>query len=141
MEIANRYITPKFWKGKTVLVTGHTGFKGTWLCEILLLLGAKVYGYALDAVQNPAIFRILNTEKRMHSFIGDICDYDNLYKKISEIKPEIIFHLAAQPIVKESYKDPRYTYETNVMGTVNILECVRNSDFIKSSSFNSSIKL
>jgi len=132
MEVKNKYITPEFWRNKKVLVTGHTGFKGTWLSEILLLLGADVYGYALECIEDPAIFRILNTEKRMHSYIGDIRDYNKINSIISEIKPEIIFHLAAQPIVKESYNNPRYTYETNVMGTVNFLECVRNSDFVKS---------
>lgn len=122
----------KFWKRKKVFVTGHTGFKGTWLCEILCLLGADVYGYSDMVKYHPDMFSILGTEERMTSYIGDIRDYDNLYNIFSSVNPDIVFHLAAQPIVKESYKNPRYTYETNIMGTVNLLECIRNTDSVKS---------
>jgi len=121
-----------FWKGKKIFVTGHTGFKGTWLCEILSYLGANVYGYSLSCNTSPAIFNILNTEKRINSYIGDIRNYDDLFHIVSDVQPDIVFHLAAQPIVKESYVNPRYTYDTNVMGTVNILEAVRNTESVKS---------
>lgn len=122
----------EFYKNKKVLVTGHTGFKGTWLCEILTFLGAEVSGYALPPQTDPNIFDLTQTEKRMNSIIGDIRDLQTLEKVFQEVKPEIVFHLAAQPIVRESYKNPVETYETNVMGTVNVLECVRKNDSVKS---------
>ncbi|MDY2744151.1 MAG: GDP-mannose 4,6-dehydratase, partial [Methanosphaera sp.] len=115
----------RFYKGKTILVTGHTGFKGTWLCKILINAGAKVVGYALEAPTNPSLFKLSNIEKDMISIIGDIRDYEKLKSVFDKYQPELVIHLAAQPIVRDSYKDPRYTYDTNVMGTVNILECVR----------------
>ncbi|MDD6655897.1 MAG: CDP-glucose 4,6-dehydratase [Lachnospiraceae bacterium] len=121
-----------FYKGKKVLVTGHTGFKGTWLCRILVNAGAEVTGYSLEAPTNPNLFSIAGLEGKMNSVIGDIRDYDHLYSIFEEIQPEIVFHLAAQPIVRDSYKAPRYTYETNVMGTVNLLECIRYFDCVKS---------
>ena len=121
-----------FYKGKKVLVTGHTGFKGSWLCRVLSLLGAEVTGYALDAPTNPSLFKIANIECCTNSIIGDVRDLDNLSKVFHEAKPEIVFHLAAQPIVRDSYKNPVYTYETNVMGTVNLLECVRLNSCVKS---------
>lgn len=120
------------YKGKTVLVTGHTGFKGTWLCLWLTMLGAKVVGYSLQPPTEPSLFCLSDVEKKITSVIGDIRDYDHLQKIFKEVQPEIVFHLAAQPIVRESYKEPRYTYETNVMGTVNVLECVRNCSSVKS---------
>lgn len=120
------------FKGKKVLITGHTGFKGSWLSEIMLLAGADVTGYSLEPPTNPSMFDIIGLEKKMNSIIGDIRDYDKLKKVFDENKPEYVFHLAAQPIVITSYEFPRETYETNVMGTVNVLECVRNSDFVKS---------
>ncbi len=113
-----------FYRGKTVLVTGHTGFKGTWLCEILLELGANVIGYALEPNTNPSLFNLTQLNQKMTSYIGDISDFDILCQVFKKEKPEIVFHLAAQPIVLESYQNPKYTYETNVMGTVNLLECV-----------------
>lgn len=122
----------EFYKNKKVLVTGHTGFKGSWLCKMLLNAGAAVAGYSLEPPTNPALFEIMGLEKQMKSYIGDIRDLDNLKKVFDEVNPEIVFHLAAQPIVRESYKEPVYTYETNVMGTVNICECVRLSDTVKS---------
>ena len=121
-----------FYKGKKVLVTGHTGFKGSWLCEILLYMGADVVGYALEPSTKPALFDMLNLSKKITSYIGDIRDLAFFQEVFEKEKPEIIFHLAAQPIVLESYKNPVYTYETNVMGTVNLLECVRLSDTVKS---------
>ena len=122
----------KFYKGKTVLVTGHTGFKGTWLCEILLEAGAKVIGYSLEAPTEPSLFKMCGIEQDMISIIGDIRDYAHLAKVFAEYQPEVVLHLAAQPIVRDSYKDPVYTYETNVMGTVNICECVRQNACVKS---------
>ena len=121
-----------FYKGKTILVTGHTGFKGTWLCKILINAGAKVVGYALEAPTNPSLFKLSNIEKDMISIIGDIRDYEHLKSVFDKYQPELVIHLAAQPIVRDSYKDPRYTYDTNVMGTVNILECVRLTESVKS---------
>lgn len=121
-----------FYKGKKVLVTGHTGFKGSWLCKILVNAGAIVTGYALEPPTNPNVFYLCGVEKEMISVIGDIRDYEKLDQVFEKEQPEIVFHLAAQPIVRDSYKDPRYTYETNVMGTVNILECVRRYNCVKS---------
>lgn len=122
----------EFYKGKKVFITGHTGFKGAWLCKILVNAGAEVTGYALNPPTNPSLFEIAKIERDIHSVIGDIRDFDNLQKEFNEADPEIVLHLAAQPIVRDSYKDPRYTYETNVMGTVNICECVRKSKRVKS---------
>ncbi|MBQ6555365.1 MAG: CDP-glucose 4,6-dehydratase, partial [Firmicutes bacterium] len=121
-----------FYKGKKVFVTGHTGFKGAWLCRILALAGAEVTGYSLEPPTDPALFEIIGADKYVNSVIGDIRDYISLKKAFDEARPEIVLHLAAQPIVRDSYKNPAYTYETNVMGTVNMLECVRNSDYVKS---------
>ena len=121
-----------FYKGKRVFVTGHTGFKGSWLCKILSNAGAVVTGYSLNPPTSPSLFEIAGIEKDVHSVIGDIRDYAKLKRVFDEAQPEIVLHLAAQPIVRDSYKDPAYTYETNVMGTVNILECVRNSACVKS---------
>lgn len=121
-----------FYRGKRVLVTGHTGFKGSWLCRILINAGAVVTGYSLEPPTEPNLFSLAGLEGRMTSTIGDIRDYEKLSRTFAEAKPEIVFHLAAQPIVRESYREPRYTYETNVMGTVNVLECVRACDAVRS---------
>jgi CDP-glucose 4,6-dehydratase len=121
-----------FYKGKRVLVTGHTGFKGTWLCKMLIDSGALVTGYALEAPTQPDLFSISSIAKEMLSIIGDIRDLAHLKEVFESVKPEIVFHLAAQPIVRDSYKNPVYTYETNVMGTVNVLECARMSNSLKS---------
>lgn len=121
-----------FYKGKKVLVTGHTGFKGSWMCKVLTNMGAEVAGYSLNPPTNPSLFEIAEIEKDIKSYIGDIRDLKKLKSVFDEFQPEIVLHLAAQPIVRDSYKDPVYTYETNVMGTVNILECVRNSNSVKS---------
>ena len=118
--------------GKRVFITGHTGFKGTWLCKMLINSGAIVTGYSLNSPTNPSLFALSGIEKQMRSIIGDIRDFSSLKQAFIESKPEIVFHLAAQPIVRESYQNPRYTYETNIMGTVNILECIRQSDTVKS---------
>lgn len=121
-----------FYKGKRVFVTGHTGFKGSWLCKMLANACAIVTGYSLNPPTSPSLFEIAAIEQDIHSVIGDIRDYPSLKAAFDEAQPEIVLHLAAQPIVRDSYKDPAYTYETNVMGTVNILECVRNSNCVKS---------
>lgn len=121
-----------FYSGKKVFVTGHTGFKGSWLCRVLKNLGATVTGYSLEPPTDPSLFEISNGADGITSCIGDIRDFDTLKACFDKAQPEIVLHLAAQPIVRDSYKDPRYTYETNVMGTVNILECVRQSSSVKS---------
>ena len=114
-----------FYRGKRVFVTGHTGFKGSWLCRILLNAGAQVTGYSLPAPTEPNLFAIAGLEGEMVSVIGDIRDREKLRSAFEAARPEIVLHLAAQPIVRTSYEDPVFTYETNVMGTVNLLECVR----------------
>ena len=121
-----------FYNRKKVFITGHTGFKGSWLCRILVNAGAQVTGYSLEPPTDPSLFRIAEIEKGITSIIGDIRDFKSLNAAITKAQPEIVFHLAAQPIVRDSYKNPVYTFETNVMGTVNILECIRNCDSVKS---------
>lgn len=122
----------EFYRGKRVFITGHTGFKGSWLCKILSNVGAEITGYSLEAPTEPSLYKIANIESDVRSVIGDIRDYQSLKSAFDKAQPEIVLHLAAQPIVRDSYKAPAYTYETNVMGTVNILECIRNSDCVKS---------
>ena len=121
-----------FYKGKRVFLTGHTGFKGTWLSRILLLAGAEGTGYALEPPTEPSLFARTGTERQMDSIIGDIRDGGKLKEAVLKAKPDIVFHLAAQPIVRASYKDPAGTYESNVMGTVNVLEAVRACSSVKS---------
>lgn len=122
----------EFYKGRRVLVTGHTGFKGAWLCRMLSLLGAEVTGYALIPPTNPSLFDICGIGSSINSIIGDVRDINALRQAFERCRPEVVLHLAAQPLVRESYRDPRYTYETNVMGTVNVLECVKESVTVKS---------
>lgn len=114
-----------FYRNKRVFVTGHTGFKGAWMCHVLAQLGADVTGFSLPAPTQPSLFALSGVGSRIHSVIGDIRDAKLLAKTFQEAKPEIVFHLAAQPIVRTGYENPVYTYETNVMGTVNLLECIR----------------
>ena len=121
-----------FYKNKRVFLTGHTGFKGSWLSKILIEAGAIVTGYSLAPPTQPDLFTLASIEDRMTSVIGDIRDLDMLQRAFNQAQPEIVFHLAAQPIVRDGYRDPRRTYETNVMGTVNILECVRNACCVRS---------
>lgn len=121
-----------FYKSKKVFMTGHTGFKGSWMSSVLIRAGAQVTGYALEAPTKPALFDLLELKKEMTSIIGDIRDYEKLHKAFEQCQPDIVIHLAAQPLVRESYKDPVRTYETNVMGTVNLLECSRLSDSVRS---------
>lgn len=122
----------EFYKGKNVLVTGHTGFKGSWLCKILLEAGAIVTGYSLEAPTEPSLFENLGLAGKMDSVIGDVRDLAHLRQVFERVQPELVFHLAAQPIVRTSYEEPVYTYETNVMGTVHICECVRLNPCVKS---------
>jgi CDP-glucose 4,6-dehydratase len=121
-----------FYKGKKVFVTGHTGFKGSWLCHILSNVGADVTGYALQPPTEPSLYEIAGINQDVKSVIGDVRNLKKLKAVFEEAQPEIVLHLAAQPIVRDSYKNPVCTYETNVMGTVNILECVREYECVKS---------
>lgn len=121
-----------FYKGKKVLITGHTGFKGSWMCKVLLKAGAQICGYALEPPTSPALFELCGLSRRMESVVGDIRDLQHLMQVFDEFEPEIVIHMAAQPIVRESYSNPVYTYEANVMGTVNVLECVRLHPHVKS---------
>lgn len=121
-----------FYNGKTVLVTGHTGFKGSMMCKVLSMHGANVIGYALNPPTTPSLFEQAHIADITTSVIGDIRDLKNLNETIRKYRPQIVIHMAAQPIVREGYANPVYTYETNVMGTVNICEAVRLCDTIKS---------
>ncbi len=121
-----------FYKGKKVLLTGHTGFKGTWLTKILVNAGAIVTGYSRCSDKSPNFFEMANIKDHIHHRKGDIRDLEHLQSVFKEYQPEIVFHLAAQPIVRDSYKRPVDTYDTNVMGTVNIMECVRGNPCVKS---------
>jgi len=120
------------YKGKRVLVTGHTGFKGSWMCSVLLTLGAEVTGYALEPVTSPSLFELCGLKSRMNSVIGDVRNLESLQKVFDKTQPEIVIHMAAQPIVRESYKNPVDTYAINVMGTVNVLECIRHTSSVRS---------
>lgn len=120
----------EFYKGKKVLITGHTGFKGSWMCRVLKVLGADVYGYALKPPTNPSLFETLCIADDIHNYEGDVRDLPGLLHVFSTVKPEIVIHMAAQPLVRESYKDPVGTYSSNVMGTVNVLECCRICDSV-----------
>lgn len=115
-----------------ILVTGHTGFKGAWLSQTLLQAGARIYGYALEPPTDPSLYQILGLDREMESVYGDVRDFGKILDTFRRIQPDIVFHLAAQPIVRESYRNPVYTYQVNVMGTVNVLECVRLTDSVKS---------
>ncbi len=127
-------ISQNFWKDRRVLITGHTGFKGCWLTLLLLSLGAKVWGYSLAPKDEPNLFNGLQLSKdtsnlkndQMHHKIGNICDIDALFNYINESSPEIVFHLAAQPLVRESYSDPLLTWNTNVIGSLKLLECLKS---------------
>ena len=121
-----------FYQGKRVLVTGHTGFKGSWMLAILKKFGADVTGYALAPNTSPSMYEKIGGDNLCRSIIGDVSDLDRLLKVFAEVKPEIVIHMAAQPIVLESYRSPVYTYQTNVMGTVNVLEAVRRTGGVRS---------
>ena len=120
-----------FWTNKKVFITGHTGFKGGWLALWLTTLGAEVVGYSLQPPTQPNFYSVVELEKSLNSIIGDVRDYENLYKTMQRCQPEIVFHLAAQPLVRKSYINPLETYETNIMGTANLFEAVRNTDNVR----------
>jgi len=124
-------VTKEFWQGKRVLVTGHTGFKGSWLCLWLLELGAQVTGYALPPYTERDNYVLCGLSSQITEVLGDILDYSLLEKTFLESRPEIVFHLAAQPLVRRSYREPRLTYETNVMGTLNVLEAARKAGSVR----------
>lgn len=130
--MVNSMVDMDFFKGKKVLVTGHTGFKGSWLCKILSDADADVTGYSLEPPTAPNLFSISGIADSIRSVIGDVRDFNHLKQVFDEAQPEIVLHLAAQPIVRTGYEQPVYTYETNVMGTVNVLECIRLSESVKS---------
>lgn len=120
-----------FWQGRKVLVTGHTGFKGSWLSIWLTALGADVTGYALAPPTSPSLFALAGLEDRMHSVVADVRDRDRLAAVVAAAAPEVIFHLAAQPLVRQSYEMPRETFEINVMGTVHVLEAARPVESVR----------
>ncbi len=123
---------PSFWQGKRVFITGHTGFKGSWLSLWLKNLGAEVTGYALESATSPSLFGVANVADGMHSVIGDVRDRVNLIKCMQDAKADIVIHMAAQALVRYSYRHPVETYEVNVMGAVNLLEAVRATDSVRS---------
>lgn len=125
-------MTLDFYRGKRILVTGHSGFKGSWMCKALSMYGAEALGYALEPPTNPSLFAIAGIENKVKSVTGDIRDREKLISVFEEFCPEIVIHMAAQPLVRESYANPAYTYETNVMGTVNVCEAVRLCGSVKS---------
>lgn len=124
-------MSPDFWRGKRVLLTGHTGFKGSWLSLWLQSMGAELKGLALEPPTTPSLFVEAKVAQGMVSQIGDIRDYDTVLKVVAEFKPEIVIHMAAQPLVRYSYKNPIETYATNVMGTVHLLEAIRQAGTTK----------
>lgn len=121
-----------FYKGKKVFITGHTGFKGTWLAKILINAGADVAGYSRCSEKEHSLFQMADIQNKITHIKGDVRDLGHMSQAFSEFQPELVFHLAAQPIVRDSYRSPHYTYETNVMGTVNLMECVRLNPCVKS---------
>ena len=131
-EMGRLMLDLDFYKDKRVLVTGHTGFKGSWLCRVLKNAGAEVTGFSNGIPTEPSLFVLADIEDGINSVIGDISDFEALKACFDQAKPEIVLHLAAQPIVRDSYNEPKYTYQTNVMGTVSVLECIRLSGSVKS---------
>ncbi|WP_096697342.1 CDP-glucose 4,6-dehydratase [Polaromonas sp. AER18D-145] len=121
----------EIYRGRRVLVTGHTGFKGSWLALWLTHIGAEVAGYSVDVPTNPSNFELLGLEKRLRHYVGDIRDRVRLAEVVDEFRPELVFHMAAQALVRRSYADPVTTFETNTMGMVNVLECVRTRPWIQ----------
>jgi CDP-glucose 4,6-dehydratase len=121
-----------FWKTKRVFLTGHTGFKGSWLCLWLQSMGAEVTGYALEPPTEPSLFKLCGIDRSIRSIVGDVRNLEHLKRAIAEARPEIVIHMAAQALVRESYKEPVETYSTNVMGTVNLFEALRGGDGVRS---------
>ena len=132
MESVGQVMDLSFYNGKKVFITGHTGFKGSWMCRVLKMQGAEVIGYSLQPPTDPSLYKALQMDREIMSVTGDVRDLKHLSETLEKYQPEIVIHMAAQPIVRESYADPVYTYGTNVMGTVNILEAVRNVHSVKS---------
>ena len=132
MESVGQVMDLSFYNGKKVFITGHTGFKGSWMCRVLKMQGAEVIGYSLQPPTDPSLYKALQMDREIISVTGDVRDLKHLSETLEKYQPEIVIHMAAQPIVRESYEDPVYTYGTNVMGTVNILEAVRNVHSVKS---------
>ncbi len=130
-KIGSIKMLDNFYRNKKVLVTGHSGFKGSWLSVWLSMLDAEICGFSKDIPTNPSNFKSINIDKKIRHIIGDIKDIDKLKKVFQDFKPEIVFHLAAQPLVRKSYKEPMDTFETNVLGTVNILECIKESSSVR----------
>ena len=124
-------MNPEFWKGKRVFLTGHTGFKGSWLSLWLQSMGAIIKGFSLEPPTNPSLFIVANISEGMESQIGDIRDYETLFDSIESFQPDIVLHMAAQPLVRLSYEIPVDTYSTNVMGTVHLLDICRKVKSIK----------
>jgi CDP-glucose 4,6-dehydratase len=131
-SVGLRKVDPAFWKDKKVFLTGHSGFKGSWLTIWLLEMGVRVYGYSLSPSTNPSLFEIANIQKLIHGEFNDICNAESLQKSMKDFDPEIVIHMAAQPLVRQSYDNPLKTYETNVIGTLNVLESARNCKKVKS---------
>lgn len=125
-------MNPQFWKDKKVFLTGHTGFKGAWMSIWLHSMGAKVFGYSLPAPTTPSLFHEAKVDTLVNHEIGNVCDYKKLLSSLQNAQPEIVIHMAAQPLVRESYNNPIETYATNVMGTVHILEALRHVSSVKS---------
>lgn len=121
-----------FWQGKKVFLTGHTGFKGAWMCAVLEYLGAEVTGYALPPLTKPSLFEILDIENKVTHIEGDICDRSYFAAKLKESSPDVVVHMAAQSLVRKSYKEPVETFDVNVIGTLNLLEAVRSVGSVKS---------
>jgi CDP-glucose 4,6-dehydratase len=124
-------LNPEFWNSRRVFVTGHTGFKGSWLCLWLQGMGARLVGYSSDPPTNPSLHELARVGEEMHDIRGDVRDFDHLERTLSEHRPEIVMHMAAQSLVRRSYRDPVETYETNVMGTVKLLEAVRRAGGVR----------
>lgn len=122
----------EFYRGKRVFLTGHTGFKGAWFCKVLSHLGAHVTGFSLRPPTDPSLYELAGINSDVNSIIGDVRDRKSLHRAFEKASPEIVFHLAAQPIVRDAYRIPAETYETNIMGTVNVLECIRTSSSVRS---------
>ena len=123
---------PSYYRGKRVLITGHTGFKGSWLTQVLLGRGAEVVGYSLPPAEGESLYGLLGLHDRVVSHYADIRDSDRVQQVVSESQPEVVFHLAAQPLVLESYRSPAHTYGVNVMGTVNLLDALRDCNSVTS---------
>ena len=128
LEYPNR----EFWSGKKVFITGHTGFKGSWMCILLHELGAEITGYALEPDTEPSLYKLCDIDSLVHSVIGDIRDLERLKNSLNESQASIVIHIAAQPLVRRSFKEPVYTFDTNIIGTVYILEAIRDSGTVKS---------